>query len=85
MDILQEIGLVRCKKGENGFWGQIKKYGFFGLVLFVMIPLPGTGVYAGSIAAYLFKIEKQKAFWANTIGIFISSAIIWSLTLVSMK
>ena len=50
-----------------------------------MIPLPGTGVYAGSIATYLFKIEKQKAFWANVIGIFISSVIVWSATLASME
>ena len=50
-----------------------------------MLPVPGTGVYAGSIASYLFKIERKKAFLANTIGIFLSSVIVWVTTLLTMK
>ncbi len=74
-----------ARKAKTGSGDKIKRYGFWGLILFVMIPMPGTGVYAGSIASYLFKIEKTKAFWANTIGIFLSSVIVWSATLASMK
>lgn len=72
----------RAKKGSGR---NIERFGFLGLILFVMLPIPGTGVYAGSIAAYLFKMERQKAFFANAIGIFFSSLIIWSATLLSMK
>jgi uncharacterized membrane protein len=72
-----------ARKAKTGSAGKIQKFGFFGLVLFVMLPVPGTGVYAGSIAAYLLKMEKQKAFWANTIGILISSLIVWSATMLS--
>ncbi|MCQ4991439.1 small multi-drug export protein, partial [[Clostridium] symbiosum] len=32
---------------------QIEKYGFWGLVLFVGIPLPGTGAWTGSLIAAL--------------------------------
>ncbi|MEP5912660.1 MAG: small multi-drug export protein, partial [Flavobacteriaceae bacterium] len=74
-----------AKRAKIGTAGKIKKFGFFGLVLFVMIPLPGTGVYAGSIASYLLKIEKKKAFFANALGIFFSSVIIWALTVFSVK
>ncbi len=73
-----------AQRAKLGTKDKIKKYGFFGLVLFVMIPLPGTGVYAGTIASYLFKIERKKAFMANALGIFLSSVIIWFLT-VSVK
>ena len=31
----------------------IKKYGAYGLLLFVAIPLPGTGVWTGSLIAVL--------------------------------
>ena len=72
----------RAKKGSGG---KIRKYGFLGIVLFVMIPLPGTGVYAGSIAAYLFKMKKGQAFAANTIGIFFSSLIVWLTTWMSLE
>ena len=74
-----------ARRAKTGSGAKIQRFGFWGLILFVMIPLPGTGVYAGSIATYLFKIEKQKAFWANAIGIFFSSVIIWSATLASMQ
>ncbi len=72
----------RTKKGSGV---KIQKYGFWGILVFVMIPLPGTGVYAGSIASYLFNIEKKRAFAANTIGIFLSSVMIWGTTLLTMK
>ncbi|MEJ6661795.1 MAG: ligand-binding protein SH3, partial [Bacteroidia bacterium] len=42
-------------------------------------------VYAGSIATYLFKMDTQKAFWANVIGITISSVIVWSVTQLGIK
>nr|WP_298923801.1 small multi-drug export protein [uncultured Allomuricauda sp.] len=74
-----------AKRAKIGTAAKIKKFGFFGLVLFVMIPLPGTGVYAGSIASYLLKIEKKKAFFANALGIFFSSIIIWALTIFSVE
>ena len=73
-----------AQRAKLGSRDKIKTFGFFGLVLFVMVPLPGTGVYAGTIAAYLFKIERKKAFMANAVGIFFSSVIIWFLT-VSVK
>ncbi len=53
----------------------IQKYGFWGLMVFVMIPLPGTGAYLGTIAAAIFKIERTKAFWAVSLGVLISCII----------
>ncbi len=83
--LYKKSAIFVARRAKTGSGDKIQKYGFWGLMLFVMIPLPGTGVYAGSIATYLFKIERNKAFWANTIGIFFSSLIIWSATLASMK
>jgi uncharacterized membrane protein len=74
-----------AKRAKKGSGAQLQKYGYWGLALFVMIPLPGTGVYAGSIATYLFKMDTQKAFWANVIGITISSIIVWSVTQLGIK
>ena len=74
-----------ARRAKTGSGKQIQKYGFWGLMLFVMIPLPGTGVYAGSIASYIFKIEKKQAFIANTIGIFFSSLIVWVAAIASAK
>ena len=35
----------------------VQKYGAIGLMIFVMIPLPFTGAYIATIAAYIFKIN----------------------------
>lgn len=72
-----------ARRAKGGSEQQIRKYGFWGLLFFVMIPVPGTGVYAGSIATYLFNIERRKAFYANTIGIFFSSVIVWGTTVLA--
>ena len=54
----------------------IEKYGFWGLMFFVMIPLPVTGAYMGTLAAYIFNINRRHAYWAVSIGITISCAIV---------
>lgn len=71
----------RSKKlmGEN-----IQKYGVWGLMVFVMIPLPGTGAYMGTIAASIFNIRKREAFIAVSVGIIISSIVIATGTHYSM-
>ncbi|NER15871.1 COG2426 family protein [Spongiivirga citrea] len=73
-----------ARRAKSGSGDKIRKYGFLGLTFFVMIPLPGTGVYAGSIAAYLFSMDRSKAFLANSVGISVSSIIIWITTFLSM-
>lgn len=81
----KKSALYVARRAKGGSGGKIQKYGFWGLIFFVMVPLPGTGVYAGSIATYLFNIEKKKGFVANFIGIFFSSLIVWGTTLLTMN
>ena len=64
---------------------KIKKYGFWGLMLFVMIPLPVTGAYTGSFAAWLFNIPKKKAFISVALGVIISGIIITIISLSGME
>ena len=56
----------------------IKKYGVWGLMIFVMIPLPVTGAYIGTIAAFIFGISYQKSLIAISSGITISSIMVAS-------
>ena len=53
----------------------IKKYEFWGLVLFVGIPLPGTGAWTGSLIAALLDIDFKKAILAELLGIAIATVI----------
>ena len=66
------------EKLENRAMGkseQIEKYEFWGLVLFVGIPLPGTGAWTGSLIASLLGIKFRKAFPAVLVGIVLATVI----------
>ncbi len=55
--------------------GTIEKFGFWGLVLFVGIPLPGTGAWTGCLIAAVLEMDRKKSFLAAMIGIFVASII----------
>lgn len=55
--------------------GQIERYGFWGLVLFVGIPLPGTGAWTGCLIASLLHMDKKKALLATLLGVLLASVI----------
>lgn len=54
---------------------KIQKYEFLGLLLFVGVPLPGTGAWTGSLVAALLGIKLKKAVPAIFLGIILASAI----------
>ena len=54
---------------------KIEKFGFWGLVLFVGIPLPGTGAWTGCLVASVLEMDKKKSFIAAMIGVFMASII----------
>ena len=59
---------------------QIEKYEVGGLVLFVGIPLPGTGAWTGALVASLIDMDIKKAFKAILLGICLAAVI---MTLIS--
>lgn len=61
---------------------KIDKYGIWGLLLFVAIPLPGTGGWTGALLASLLHLDKKKSFGVISIGVFIAGLIITILSLV---
>lgn len=54
---------------------KIDRYGFFGLVLFVGIPLPGTGAWTGSLIASVFEMDIKKSIIAIFLGIILAFII----------
>ncbi len=48
---------------------------FIGLMLFVGIPLPGTGAWTGSLIAALLEIDFKKAILAELLGVAIATVI----------
>ena len=64
---------------------KIEKYGFWGLVLFVGIPLPGTGAWTGCLIAAVLEMDRKKAFLAAMLGILIASVIMMLVSFGLLK
>jgi uncharacterized membrane protein len=54
----------------------VQKYGFFGLMFFVAVPLPFTGAYSGVLASKLLEIPKKEAFLSVSLGVIIAGIIV---------
>ena len=58
----------------------VERYGFLGLALFIAVPLPGTGAYSGSAAAWMLDMGWRKAFLSVCLGVLISFGIVWAMS-----
>ncbi|PIR94289.1 ligand-binding protein SH3 [Candidatus Falkowbacteria bacterium CG10_big_fil_rev_8_21_14_0_10_39_11] len=64
------------ERTRKRFEGKYLTYGEIALIIFVAIPLPVTGVWTGSLAAYLFGIERKKSVLLISIGAMIAGFIV---------
>lgn len=69
--------IVKLENRAMGKSDQIKRYEFLGLLLFVGIPLPGTGAWTGSLIASLLEVDIKKSSIAILCGLFMASAIMY--------
>ena len=74
---LESIFARTRKKGEV-----IEKYEEIGLMLFVAIPLPVTGAWTGSLAAYLFGLKFWKSILFIFFGVLIAAFVVTILSLL---
>jgi len=69
------------EQGGNKLYPKIQRWGWLGLLLFVAIPLPGTGAWTGAMAASFLNLK----FWSSLItiitGVTIASILVSSIGL----
>ena len=71
-------GLIeRLENRAMGKSDQIKRYEFLGLLLFVGVPLPGTGAWTGSLIASLLEVDIKKSSIAILCGLIMATVIMY--------
>lgn len=55
---------------------KVLKYAFWGLAIFVAIPLPGTGAWTGALVAAMLDMSLKKAFPSVVLGVVIAGIIV---------
>lgn len=58
----------------------VEKYEFFGLMLLVAIPLPGTGAWTGALVAAMLDMRLKRAMPAIIVGVLVAGIIVTTLT-----
>lgn len=75
----------KVKKTQRKIEPYVKKYGTFGVALFIGLPLPGSGSYTGALGAYLLGLDYKKFIIANIIGVVIAGTLVTALTLAGIE
>ena len=71
-----EKWLEKFQKKVDRFEYKYNELGFIALVLFVAIPLPGTGAWSGCLVSWLLGLERKKSIWAISLGVIIAGLLI---------
>jgi len=71
----------KLKQAEKAFSGKYSKYGALGLIIFVGIPLPLTGSWTGSLAAFIFNIPFRKSWPLILAGVCMAATLVTLITL----
>lgn len=64
------------RKGTGPKADRVRQAEFWGLLLFVAIPLPGTGAWTGSLVAALLDVRMRRALPPIILGVIIAAVIV---------
>ena len=59
----------------------VVKYKFWGLLILVAVPLPGTGAWTGALVAAMMRLPLRRALWAIFLGVCTAAGIVAAVTL----
>jgi uncharacterized membrane protein len=68
---------VKVRKIED----DLDRWGYFALMFFVAIPLPGTGVWTGTMVAWAMGLDRWRSFAAIAMGTVIAGLIVLLISL----
>ena len=64
------------ERARNKLRNSVERWGWFGIAVFVAIPLPFTGAWTGTLGAWVLGISKRKAIAAIITGVIISGIVV---------
>ena len=78
----EKLGRVveKLEARAEGKWDKVHKYQFFGLAIFVGIPLPGTGAWTGALIAAVMDMRMRSALPSITLGVVMAGLLVTGIT-----
>lgn len=65
-----------CENRADSKSDSIRKYAYWGVFLFVAIPLPGTGAWMGALIASMLNMDVKKSFIVILAGVLVAGIIV---------
>lgn len=65
-----------CEKKADAKSDKIRKYAYWGVYLFVALPLPGTGAWMGALISALLNMDPKKTFPVIMVGVLTAGIIV---------
>ena len=59
---------------------KIERYSFWGLMIFVAVPAPGTGAWTGALVAALIRMDFKKAFFSVLLGVLAAGLVMSAIS-----
>lgn len=58
----------------------VERWGVLGVGIYVSLPLPGPGIYSGTVLAWLFELPRKRAILALALGTLVSATLVTSIS-----
>ena len=65
--------------------GKVERFGFWGVAVFVGIPLPVTGAWTGTLGAWILGLSRRRTVAAVLAGVIISGTIVTIIVLLGVE
>jgi uncharacterized membrane protein len=76
---------LKLQKRADKFEKSYKNLGFLALMIFVAIPLPGTGAWTGALISWFLGLDRKKSMIYISLGVLIAGLIVLLGTLGVIK
>ncbi len=75
----------RTRRIEAQWGDRVRRYGFFGVVMIVAIPLPLTGAWTGTLAVWALDIPARRGLPAIAVGVAIAGVVVTAMTVAGVE
>ncbi len=73
------------ERARHKLTAKVERFGFWGVAVFVGIPLPITGAWTGTLGAWILGLSRRKTMLAVLVGVGISGLIVSAIFLLGIE
>ena len=73
------------ERARHKIHGAVERYGYWGLMIFVAIPLPLTGAYTGALGAWVLGMRRWKSALFIALGVALAGVVVAAVYLLGVR